>query len=302
MLVSALSETLDRIAVPAARKVFVDAFLANREGWRVEIPTVPLDELYGSHLTEWLTRRGVTIRLQSGAGRLLIDEDTASAVELRNGERLSADDFIIAVPHHSVLALLPESLQAHPQLSGIAELESAPISSVHLWFDRPITSLPHAVFVGRLSQWMFNRTVLQSSHADLTEKGLFYYQTVISASRTLAEKSQQQTIDEVVGDLAAVWPTTVEAKLVHSRLVTEHKAVFSAKPGADKLRPVGQSPIANLQLAGDWTRTGWPATMEGAVRSGYLAAEDVLARRGQMEKLMQPDLPAGLLSKLLLGL
>ncbi len=299
VLVSALSETLDRIAVSAARKVFVDGFLANREGWQVLIPAVPLDELYGSRLTEWLTRRGVTVRLQSGVKRLVIDENVATAVELRSGERLRADDFIVAVPHHLVPALLPESLRAHPQFVGIMELEYAPISSVHLWFDRPITSLPHAVLIGRLSQWMFNRTILQR---DLPDDRLFYYQIVISAGRHLVGRSQQQTIGEVVRDLAEVWPNTAGAKRVHSRLVTEHKAVFSVKPGAEELRPTGQSPISNLQLAGDWTRTGWPATMEGAVRSGYRAAENVLARHGREEKLLQPDLPIGLLSRLLLGL
>jgi uncharacterized protein with NAD-binding domain and iron-sulfur cluster len=93
-----------------------------------------------------------------------------------------------------------------------------------------------------------------------------------------------------------------EARRVHSRLVTEHKAVVSMLPGVERFRPVQQSPIGNLQLAGDWTKTGWPGTMEGAVRSGYLAAENVLRQCGSPEKLVQPDLPVALLSKLFFGL
>jgi uncharacterized protein with NAD-binding domain and iron-sulfur cluster len=184
----------------------------------------------------------------------------------------------------------------------VSRLESAPITSVHLWFDRPITALPHAVFVGRLSQWMFNRTLLQTGGQADDPSAPHYYQIVISASRNLEGRSQQETIDEVLRELAAVWPDTKTAGHEHARLVTEHKAVFSVTPGADALRPVQQTPIDNLQLAGDWTRTGWPATMEGAVRSGYLAAENVLARLGSPDRILQPDLPTAKLSRWLLGM
>jgi uncharacterized protein with NAD-binding domain and iron-sulfur cluster len=125
---------------------------------------------------------------------------------------------------------------------------------------------------------------------------------VISASRDAVEAGNDQTIRMVVDELAGVWPIVREARLVHSRLVTEHKAVVSMLPGVDKLRPPQQSPIDNLQLAGDWTQTGWPGTMEGAVRSGYLAAENVLRRCGTPQRLVQSDLPVALLSKLLFGL
>ncbi len=311
VLVSALSETLDRIGVAQARKVFVDAFLANRRGWEVQVPSVPLDDFYGTPLTDWLTSRGAMLRMQTGVKRIVLEGDTVESVELRNGERLPADHVIVTVPHYLALPLLPEQLRDHPQLSGILRLESAPISSVHLWFDRPMTTLPHAVFVDRLSHWMFNRTFLQSSQAESggpsgvdesNPKNRFYYQVVISASRNLSDHSQQETIAEVVRELTGVWPDAAQAQLIHARLVTEHQAVFSANPGADAFRPEQQSPIANLQLAGDWTRTGWPATMEGAIRSGYLAAENVLGHLGRPEKLVQPDLPSSLLSKILLGL
>lgn len=319
VLVSALSETLDRIDLASARKVFVDAFLANRRGWEVSIPTVPLDDLYGQRLTNWLTIRGTSIRLQHGAERLIVEGGRVVAVEFRSGERLRADEFILAVPHHLLAALLPESLQSHPQIVGLQRLESAPITSVHLWFDRPITELPHAAFIDRRSQWMFNRTVIQNGQPKADSRNnshksghsfplsafgspLYYYQVVISASRDLDTMLQQQVIDEVVDELTGIWPVTREAQLVHARTVTEHKAVFSVLPGADRWRLDQQSPIPNLQFAGDWTRTGWPSTMEGAVRSGYLAAENVLTRLGVSLKLLAADLPVAPLSKLLLGL
>jgi squalene-associated FAD-dependent desaturase len=327
VLVSALSESLDRIAVDEARKVFVDAFLSHRRGWEVQIPTVPLDALYGERVVEWLGRRGGTVRLKTGARQAVLKEGAAVGVELRSGELVLADEMVIAVPHHLVLSLLPDSLAE--SLSCVEGLESAPITSVHLWFDRPITTLPHAVFVDRLSQWMFNRTLLQEGEtAEIAAARSFeshpqtestirrapptggrqsamtaahYYQIVISASRDLGGRTQESIIDEVVRELGDVWPDTRSAKLLHGRLVTEHKAVFSVTPGADAFRPPQQTAVANLQLAGDWTRTGWPATMEGAVRSGYLAAENVLAHLGRPERIVEVDLPVARLSRWLLG-
>ena len=343
VLVSALSETLERIDVGHARKVFVDAFLANRRGWEVWLPIVPLDEMYGAHLEQWFNEHGVTVRLQSGVKRIILEpqpeseraENTApqpnsrvSGVEMRSGERMHADHVILTVPQHLVLSLVPDEWQLAPQLAGIGKLETAPISSVHLWFDRPITDLRHAVFVGRLSQWLFNRSAIQEgglrvesrntgSHfvpyppwqgvpeGDVAPNGVertVYYQVVISASRDVLALGQEETIRAVVDELAGVWPAVCQARLVHSRLVTEHKAVISMLPGVDRLRPLQQSPIGNLQFSGDWTQTGWPGTMEGAVRSGYLAAENVLRLCGQPEKLVRPDLPPALLSKLIFGL
>ncbi len=298
VLVSALSETLDRIDVEHARKVFVDTFLAHRDGWFVEIPTVPLEELYGGRLTEWLTSRGTTIRLQAAVERIELAGDRVVGARLSSGEVVAGDEFIVALPFFRVRSILPESLAAHPDLAGIERLAAAPISSVHLWFDRPITELPHAVLVDRLCQWMFNRTALGTNRE---ATGEHYYQIVISASRELAGQSREAILSQVLAELTAVWPETARATLLHSRQVTEHRAVFSPLPGVDESRPGQQSPLGNLQLAGDWTRTGWPATMEGAVRSGYLAAANVLARLGRAEIVLQPDLPVGKLSRLLMG-
>ncbi len=181
-------------------------------------------------------------------------------------------------------------------------MESAPISSVHLWFDRPITDLPHAVFVDRLSQWIFHRTRLQETNSASSDDTSAYYQVVISAIRSLSDTSQEETIAKVVAELTEIWPETARATLRHARVITEHKAVFSVLPGIDDLRPVQQSPVENLQWAGDWTDTGWPATMEGAVRSGYQASENILRHLGRPESVLQPDLPVAFLSKLLLRL
>jgi squalene-associated FAD-dependent desaturase len=332
VLVSALSETLDRVDVASARKVFVDGFLANRDAWRVQIPTRPLGALYGTHLMEWLSHRGAIVRMPVGADRVVVENGLATGVALRGGEVVEADQVIVAVPHWLVLDLLPRECRDSPALADLNKLETAPISSVHLWFDRPILfpasrerphaelpiqdpvalELPHVVLIDRLSQWVFNRTLLlsasEASASSLSSKERtppengYSYQVVISASREIASLSQQDVIARVVDELADVFPLIDGANLLHSRMVTEHRAVFSVVPGSERFRPPQQSPIVNLQLAGDWTRTDWPSTMEGAVRSGYLAAENVLTHLGRPASLLQPDLPVAPLSRLLLGI
>ncbi|OAI53865.1 hypothetical protein AYO47_00665 [Planctomyces sp. SCGC AG-212-M04] len=310
VLVSALSESMDRIDVHYARKVFVDGFLAHRDGWKVIVPRRPLDEIYGP-VQRWLEKRGANVRVSTGVERIEFEGDRATAVVLRNGERLPADEFVVAVPWDRVDGLLENGRQAGacPRVPT----ESAPISSVHLWFDRPITDLPHTVFIGKTCQWLFQREETLSGGTDIlsvphrqnvcaADQTSFYYQIVVSASRGFLQMPTAEAIEHVRRELASVWPVANEATLLRGRVVTEHKAVFSPLPGIDALRPPQQTPVPNLQLAGDWTQTGWPATMEGAVKSGFLAAENVLARSGHSDGFLAPPLKPAPLARLLFGL
>lgn len=300
VLVSALSESLDRIDVGVARKVFVDGFLTHRDAWKISLATVPLGELYGENLIEWFQRRDGSIRTKAGVEKLSVENDKVCSIELRNGETLEADHFVLAVPWHLVGKLLPESIRENDCYRQVDQIEAAPISSAHLWLDREFTPMRHAVFVDRLSQWMFNRTAIHKLDSN-QNRDLYYYQIVISNSRDLAGMPQTEIIDRIMDDLAEIWPEVKNAKLLNSRIITEHKAVFSPTPGIERNRPAQQTPISNLQIAGDWTQTGWPATMEGAVRSGFLAAENVLHSDGMKGQLLQPDLPVTPMSNWLLS-
>lgn len=290
ILVSALSESLDRIATQAARKVFVDGFFGNNTGWQVHVPTVELDDLYGSPVIEALSARGVHLERNSAIRTIAATQSAGFEIELRSGEKLSAETCIVAVPHHRLADLMGEGLESLAAPRAAGRLESAPITSVHLWFDRPISKLPHAVFVDHLSQWMFQKPSTDESH---------YYQVVISASHELESRDRCDVVDEVVADLTSAFPTTAEAELLHSRVVTEKRAVFSPTPESQQIRPQQRSEQPGLYFAGDWTATGWPATMEGAVLSGYLAAEAVLEDRGQPAPLVSKPLPPSLLSRVL---
>ncbi len=283
VLVSALNETPDRIGLRYARKVFVDGFLRHRRGFEVELPSVPLGRLYGEELQTWLAQHGVRLVLGSAVRGLQLRDGRVAGLELRDGSLIEADWYVSAVPFDRLLALLPEAVvEREPVFRNLRNLETSPITSVHVWYDRPVLKLPHVVLVDCAGQWVFNRG--ESS------PGEHYLQVVVSASRDLRSLGRDEVQARVTAELARLFPKARVEAICRVKAITEHAATFSAVPGVDRWRPNQETPIANLFVAGDWTATGWPATMEGAVRSGYLAAEGLLRRQGREEHLVQPDL------------
>jgi squalene-associated FAD-dependent desaturase len=283
VLVSALNETVDNLGLKYARKVFRDGFLRHRDGFVIHVPTVPLGRLYGDELKTWLTRHGVELRENTSVRQVHFDTRGVSHLTSRDGSSISADWYVLAVPFDRVVDLLPEELVAQePYFGNLRQLRPSPITSVHLWFDRQVMSLPHAVLVDCVGQWVFNRSEVAP--------GEYYLQVVVSAATALKGFGREQIQKLIMEELARAFPDVSGGKLLRAKVVTEHTATFSAVPGVDNWRPTQASPIANLALAGDYTATGWPATMEGAVRSGYLAAEVILRRTGRPERLLQPEL------------
>jgi uncharacterized protein with NAD-binding domain and iron-sulfur cluster len=228
---------------------------------------------------------------------------------------MEADACIAAVPHDVLLNLMPREMAVPgAPLEGLWHMKTSPITSVHFWFDRTVMTEPFLTLLDHMTQWVFNRTLLSgraetngskarpTGHNEETlaaevrvEKGGGedgqYLQLVISASYDLVPRSRAEIIELCRRELAGVLPATREAKVLKATVIKEVNATFSPEPGVDRWRPAQTTPIGNLFLAGDWTQTGWPSTMEGAVRSGYLAAEATLAHFGQPAALLQPDLP-----------
>jgi squalene-associated FAD-dependent desaturase len=318
VLVSALNERLDQMDVGHARKVFLDAFLRNRLGFQPELPLVPLGELYGRRLHTWLRDHHIEVRLRTGARVVKHDDDGAvSGVELRSGASLQADFVVMAVPFDRVRRLIPETLRDRlPALTQIDSLRAAPITGVHLWLDRPVCPFPHVVTPGRLIQWVFDHTAIQGRAVQPPEArsamnatgpiaaapaGGQYLQLVISASYDLLALDKVAIRDAVLSELAEIWPAAREAKLLRWWVVTEHGATFAVRPGVEAHRPSQRTPIDGLFLAGDWTDTGWPATMEGAVRSGYLAAQGILADLDRPTRFIRPGLKTGWIARWLFG-
>ncbi len=265
VLVGALAETVEHASLAAARKVFRDGFLASRGASDLLLPRRPLGEIFNDRLGKRLANRGVKVHLNTPVRRIEGDRQLAGAVVPADGERRKFDYYVAAVPWHNIRSLLAdELLSAIPALENVEKIGPAAITAVHLWFDRPVVPLPHAVLVGRLSQWVFADEQTDSTSVQ-------HCQVVISASHRLERRNRDELLNEVRGELQSVWPAVGDAELLHWRVIAQPAAVFSCVPGVDCFRPVQKTPIRNLALAGDWTDTGWPATMESAVRSGYRA-------------------------------
>ncbi|MCA8991354.1 MAG: hydroxysqualene dehydroxylase HpnE [Planctomycetaceae bacterium] len=272
LLVSALSESMDRIDTSYARKVLVDGFISTRHGWEVYRPLRPLDEIFTHHIAGYLESKGVRLLYGDAVQELEWSEAGITSAKLSSGQQVSGQQFVVAVPWHRLGGILGDQLVERCGLQQLEQIESAPITSVHLWTSAPILDSPHLVLVDCLGHWVFEHPAAEDGGEQ------HCYQVVISASRQLKQQSNSETIAAVWKELQQLLPKGAAAELQHARVVTEHRAVFSPLPGIDELRPQQQTLIPNLQIAGDWTQTGWPATMESAVRSGYLAAENILGQ------------------------
>lgn len=296
VLVSAINEDLDRISIRYGAQVFRESFLNSAEAGRMGVPTVPLSDLY-SQAISYVERRGGRVRLRTSVDSLISEQGSAM---LQTGGMLERFDFVVlAVPHHVLGKLLPAQNGAGGLSSRLRaqleNLQSSPITGIHLWFDREVTELPHAVLLDRTIQWMFQKSKLQSRPQGPDQPGS-YLELVVSSSKSLVEMGRQEIIDLALAELADFFPTVNNAKLLKATVVKEVYATYSALPGSDAYRPESRSPWPRVFLAGDWTATGWPATMEGAVRSGYKAAELVSADLGSKQTFLVPDLtPSGLM-------
>ena len=253
VVVSALNEEPARASAAPAFQVFLEGFLGSHRSYEMGVPAVPLGELYSAALERGLGNR-VRVHLRSPLARL----DPAS------GE---ADYYVSAVPFERVAELAPELGL------DLAPFEHSPITGIHLWLDREATPLAQAALLDRTIQWMFRKS----------ER---HYQLVVSASRSLVPLARQEVIDLAWKEFREFFPAARGARLERAHVIKETRATFSAVPGLEALRPGPVTKFPNLFLAGDWTRSGWPATMEGAVRSGYLAAEAVTRAAGRPQKFL----------------
>jgi zeta-carotene desaturase len=209
----------------------------------------------------------------------------------------SFDYLIVALPFDALSSLLPDSPESSPLQEKISKFENSPITGIHLWFDRQISDLDHAVLLDRTIQWMFHKSRLQPMRAQGENgSGGSYIELVVSSSKTLIDKSRTEIVDLALSEVREFFPAARQANLLKSTVIKEVNATYSPQPGIDAFRPMPATPWPRVFLAGDWTATGWPATMEGAVRSGYLAAEALTKAAGDRQKFLSPDItPSGLM-------
>jgi squalene-associated FAD-dependent desaturase len=272
-----------------AGQVFRELFLRSATGSRLGIPTVPLSEFYDG-VGRKIESHGGKLRLRTGVQSLAQGQDGRWTV-ITGAGNFNFDAVILALPFEQtqkLLATLPESAQRVELESKIEHFIHAPYTTVHLWYDREITDLDHAALLDTRIQWIFHKSRIRRWGR---ERGS-YVELVIAASRRELEMERAEILGDAIRELESFFPEARNAKLVKSAILKEARATFSVLPGLEKDRPHAESPWPGLLLAGDWTDTGWPATMEGAARSGYLAAEAVAKAAGAPQKFLQADIAA----------
>ena len=296
VLVSALDEELDRTDARFGVDVFWKAFLSNSTGYRIGVPAVPLANLYDGCKAE-IQHRGGEVILRSPVRGLKLESGRLAGVRFDESREESADAYIFAIPHTALAELLPESLkQSDPSLTHLDKIKTSPITGVHFWFDRLVMDQAFVTLLDTTTQWIFNKTALyggsagEGNKATDSAENTQYLQLVISAAYDLLQKSREEIIDLCLAEVRHALPKARDAQLLKATVIKEAAATFSPEPGVDRWRPRQSTAIPALFLAGDWTQTGWPATMEGAVRSGYLAAEALLRSCGAPRTFLQRDL------------
>jgi zeta-carotene desaturase len=312
VIASALNADLDTIALPYAAKVIRELFLSSAEAGRMGMSTVPLGALY-AEAEKFLTARGSAVvyntRVEGGTWDPAARRWTLTTAL----GPLFAEQVILALPYEATARLLPH-FPAAPGVPALAtqleQQEHWPICSVHLWFDRAITDLDHAVLLDREIHWMYNKTRLDGARCPqraqprtefqpesglglkrVGDNALHHLELVVSASRSFAALRAEEAIARAHAELAEFFPAVRSAVLVKSAFIKEVHATFGVTPGIDAARPGSRSPWPQCFLAGDWTATGWPSTMESAARSGHLAAEALSRSLGQSKAWLEPDLP-----------
>ncbi len=282
VIVSACNLSVERVSAASALHVFQEGFLAHRDAAAMSVSAVPLVELYDA---------AESVIVKSGGGGTLrlgcsVDEIHATHARTSTGEVIHADRVICAVPFERVNRLVSADIQrADPRFAPLDQLTHSPILGVHLEFDAPVLPTHSAVLVERPTQWLFRK--------DAEGKRLH---AVISAADEWVPLDEAEITRRVLADIHACYPNSTSAKLLSSRPVKEKLATFAPTPKHEEHRPAADGP-SGLILAGDYTQTGWPATMEGATRSGHLAAAAALGV--EPRTMIKPPLAVAALARLL---
>ena len=302
VIASALNADLDQISLPYAAKVIRELFLNSAHAGAMGMSRVPLSELYEGAKRYLEARRGRIVFNANVESAAWNEERQSWMLETREGEGKAsheAGQMILALPVEATAKLLPNlpaNAGAERLGASLQKLDHWPICSVHLWYDRQITELDHAVLLDREIHWMYHKSRWQPMRD--TQQGS-YIELVVSASRGFAKLSREEALAQAKAELEEFFPEARHAKLLKSALIKEVRATFGVPPGIDAVRPDAVGPWPNCYLAGDWVATGWPSTMESAARSGFLAAEALCRSVGDPRSFLLPDLPPKGLMRLL---
>jgi squalene-associated FAD-dependent desaturase len=266
MVVATLNQSPAIASARMLKVVLQEAFGGDSKSARIGISRVGLSDLYTDGACDFIKSRGGDVQTGAQVRTLVIERGVVVAVELKDGQRIAGDYFISAVPPEALFAILPDELKTN-EFARLEALGSSPIVSINLWFDRPIIDREFVGLLGTRSQWIFNKDLILKPGKQQSQVAV-----IISAARDFVDWTRNDLVEMAISDLHELLPASRSAALLHSVIVKEREATLSHTVESDSLRPGPRTSIPNLILAGDWTDTGLPATIESAVMSGDLAA------------------------------
>ncbi len=245
-------------------------FLSARHHSKARLPASGWQDLLLDPIRQALDGAAVTIRTDAAVGHLLVENQAVCGVQLKTGGRLESDWVISTVPYHRLTGLLPERVLTHySYFQQLTHLQDAPALTLHLWLDDPVTTPRLLLLAGRTFHWVVIKTVPRQGRT----RGLA--SLVATGDAALLSRSDREIKEAGLGIIKELLPGPNRSVTDH-QIVRSSRAFLSLRPGTDGLRPLQQSPFANLFVAGDWTDTGLPATLESAVLSGERCAEAVM--------------------------
>jgi squalene-associated FAD-dependent desaturase len=260
LTIAIMNERADRASALLFVRCLHRAFLEDRYSASLLIPSVGLSELFADPAVAAIRARGGGVALGTGISALGIEGNRVHSVKRVDGSSDDVSAAIVAVPPWSLGPLLPQGMVAASRFSP------SPIVSVHLWFTRPFMGEPMVGIIGRTVQWAFDQRKIAEKGG-----GGGHISCVISAARDLVGQTNEEITKIAKADIRAVFSLEKESFL-RGVVIREKRATFSPVPSLESYRPGTRTPVENLFLAGDWTATGLPGTIEGAVESGIRAA------------------------------
>lgn len=267
MAIATLNQDPEVASARMLKKVLELGFGGKRADSSIGISKVGLSDLYTVNAREYIESRGGTVQTNAEVRALLSENGRITSCHMKDGGVIAADYYVSTVTPGALLGILPCEMK-NGAFAGLSELGASPIVSVNLWFDRPLVDCEFAGMIGTRVQWLFNKDVINQENRRKNHLAL-----VISAAQDYVGLTKEALVQMAIADLGKVLPEARSANVVHSRVVKEREATISHTIESDRLRPDPVTTVSNLVLAGDWTNTGLPATIEGAVLSGNLAAE-----------------------------
>lgn len=271
IVLATLNAAPEHAAAVLLAEVLRRAFFGKRDASQLLFAAEGLGELFAP-AGNYLENRGGRLLTSHSAEELLVENGRVVAVKFAGGETLACRAVIAAVPPKALARLLPDALRRSPPFDALNDFRFSPIVSLYLWFDRPVMRGEFAAMLGTTSQWVFNRRALAAAPPDVAARYPGHVAITVSAGDAIAEQSPETLALHCAAETQSAFPEARGASLLAWKVIKEKSATFLATPDVEPRRPRPQTPLPNLFLAGDWTATGLPATLEGAAQSGLAAA------------------------------